>query len=164
MFAGELPGKQPGRGRVGGGGHIAAVAQVVPGQGGNGLGNVEPVGAELEPDGSISARDLADAQGGDPAGLLAVEHHQAAGDAVFEGEGVVEQQPADRGVPLTIRAPAAKKLIFGPTRANESRLAAPGSWIVGGEVRGDGVRARAGVAIQNCARKRGGSGLMLFHR
>lgn len=33
MFAGELPGKQPGRGRVGGGGHVAAVAQVVPEQG-----------------------------------------------------------------------------------------------------------------------------------
>ena len=96
MFAGELPAKQPGRDRVGGGGHVAAVAQVVPEQGGDGLGNVEPVRAELELGGFIGARDLADAQGGDPAGLLGVEHNQAVGDAVFEGEGVVEQQPADR--------------------------------------------------------------------
>ena len=48
---------------------------------------------------AFGARDLAGAQGGDPAGLLAVEHHQAAGDAVFEGEGVVEQQPPDRRQP-----------------------------------------------------------------
>jgi len=49
MFAGELPGKQSRRGRVGRGGHVAAVAQVVPEQGGDGLGNVEPVGAEASP-------------------------------------------------------------------------------------------------------------------
>ena len=40
--------EQPRRGRVGSGGHIAAVAQVLPQQGGNGLGHVEPVRAELE--------------------------------------------------------------------------------------------------------------------
>jgi hypothetical protein len=42
MFVGELPGKRPGEGRVSGGGYVAAVAQVVPEQGGDGLGNVEP--------------------------------------------------------------------------------------------------------------------------
>ena len=47
MFAGELPREQPRRGRVGCGGHVAAVAQVFPQQGGNGLGHVEPVRAEL---------------------------------------------------------------------------------------------------------------------
>jgi hypothetical protein len=45
VFAGELPGKQPRRGRGGRGGHLAAVAQVLPQQGGNGLGHVETVRA-----------------------------------------------------------------------------------------------------------------------
>jgi hypothetical protein len=49
MVAGELPGKQPRRGWIGGRGHVAAVAQVLSQQGGNGLGHVEPVRAELAP-------------------------------------------------------------------------------------------------------------------
>ena len=144
MFDAELPGKQPGRDRVGGGGHVAAVAQVVPEQGGDGLGNVEPVRAELEPGGFIAARDLADAQRGDPAGLLAVERDQAAGDAVFEGEGVIEQQPADRREPLLGGRPrgfgpgvdhgqlgaAEDALVAGPGQEGEGVL--PGAW-PGGE-------------------------------
>lgn len=99
MFAGELPGKQPGRDRVGGGGHVAAVAQVVP------------------------------EQGGDPAGLLAVEHNQAAGDAVFEGEGVIEQESADRREPLL----GGRRWGFGlgvdhgqPGAAEDALVAGPG--------------------------------------
>jgi len=58
VFAGELPGKQSRRGRVGGRGHVGAVAQVLAQQGGNGLGHVEPVGAELEPGDAGGARGV----------------------------------------------------------------------------------------------------------
>ncbi|HEY5988487.1 MAG TPA: hypothetical protein VIV12_19225 [Streptosporangiaceae bacterium] len=99
MFAGELPGKQPRRGRVGCRGHVAAVAQVLPQQGGNGLGYVEPLRAELEPGGADAAERVDRLQCGDLAGLLAVERDKAAGEAVAEREVPVEQQPPDRREP-----------------------------------------------------------------
>jgi hypothetical protein len=99
ILAGELPGKQPRRSRVGCRGHVAAVAQVFPQQGGNGLGNVKPVRAELEPGGAADAGGIGRAQRGDPADLLAVERDKAAGDAVAGREGLVEQQPPDRREP-----------------------------------------------------------------
>jgi hypothetical protein len=99
MFAGELPGKQPRRGRIGCGGHVAAVAQVLPQQGGNGLGHVEPVCAELEPGGAVGAGGVGGAQRGDFAGLLAVERDKAAGEAVARREGLIQQQPPDRSEP-----------------------------------------------------------------
>ena len=43
VFGRELPGKPPWRGGGGRGGHVAAVAQVLPQQGRNGLGHVETV-------------------------------------------------------------------------------------------------------------------------
>jgi hypothetical protein len=133
----------------------------VPKQGGDGLGNVEPVRAELEPGGGIGAPDLADAQRGDPAGLLAVEHNQAASDAVFEGEGVIEQQPADRrerllggrrwgfglGVDHGQLDAAEDALVAGPGQEGEGVL--PGAWsrsepavkvVLGGCIRRAGVR------------------------
>ena len=82
VFAGELPGKQPRRGRVGCRSHVGAVAQVLPQQGGNGLRHVEPVRAELEPGGAVGAGGIGRPQRGDRADLLAVERHEAAGDAV----------------------------------------------------------------------------------
>ena len=119
------------------------VAQVVPEQGGDRPGNIEPVRAELEPGGGVSARDLGDAQGGDPAGLLAVEHHQTAGDAVFEGEGVVEEQPPDRRQPRCgggRRWGAGLGVDHGQLDATEDALlAAPGQE---GEGRAAGCLAR----------------------
>jgi hypothetical protein len=99
VFAGELPWKQPRRGRVGCGGHVAAAAQVLPQQGGNGLGHVEPVRAELEPGGAVGAGGVGGAQRGDSAGLLAVEHNKAADEAVTGREGLIQQQPPDRSEP-----------------------------------------------------------------
>ena len=72
---------------------------MVPQQRGDGLRHVEPVGAELEPGDVAGAPDVGGAQGGDLADLLTVEHDEAAGDAVAEREGVIEQQPPDRREP-----------------------------------------------------------------
>ncbi len=82
--------------RVGRGGHVAAVAQVMPKQGGDGVRNVEPVRAKPEPGGGAGARDVGGAQGGDRADLLAVEQDEAAGDAVAGRDCLVEHQPPDR--------------------------------------------------------------------
>jgi len=82
MFAGKLPGKQPRRSRVGRRGHVGAVAQVFPQQGGNGLGHVKPVRAKLEPGGTVGAGGIGRTQRGDRADLLAVERDEAAGEPV----------------------------------------------------------------------------------
>jgi hypothetical protein len=54
----------------------------VPQQGGDGLGQVEPVGAQPEPGGAVGTGGIGCTQCGDLAGLLAVERDQAAGEAV----------------------------------------------------------------------------------
>ena len=96
MFAGELPGKQPRRGWVGCRGHVAAVAQVFPQQGGNGLGHIQPVRAELDLGTVADAASIGRAQRGDLADLLAVERHKTTGEAAAEREGLIQQQPPDR--------------------------------------------------------------------
>ena len=64
------------------------------------FGHVEPVGAELEPGGAVGAGDFGGAQCGDLAGLLAVEHDQAAGEAVAGREGVIDQAAAGSPEPV----------------------------------------------------------------
>ena len=108
----------------------AAVAQVLPQQGGNGLGHVEPVRAELEPGGAVGAGGVGRAQCGDPAGLLAVERDKATGKAVAEREGLIQQPPPDRRAP-GVRSRRAGLRPFGADHRNvdvadDALLAGPG--------------------------------------